>query len=239
MDNRQLADVLHESLHLQRPPVGLAFVESPPAGVTAVSEAAPSACTFWLRAVQGVFYAAAPDHAECPIGVMTMGFPASEADQARAMETVGTFIELDYFSAEEVTHLPSVTKPHAGIVYGPLAEMPLSPDVVLVVTSPYQAMLLAESGGTMALGEVPRFAAMGRPACAAIPRAMSAGQATLSLGCIGARTYADIPRDTALVVLPAERLEQTVSRLATLLHANDTLGEMHRQKKAQFAASTS
>lgn len=218
--------------------MGLAFVEEPPPHVPSVSDAAPSACTFWRRAEHGVFYAVAQDHQECPVGVLTMGFPLDESGQRRAQATVGLFAQLDYFSPDEVAHLPSVSKPYAGIVYGPLAEMPVPPDVVLVVASPYQAMVLAESGGTLALQDVPQLAVMGRPACAAIPRAMQAGQTTLSLGCVGARTYAEIPEDRLLVALPAERLEQTIERLGTLQNANDVLGGMHRQKRAQFAGAS-
>lgn len=236
MNNRQLAEVLQASLRLDRPPIGLAFVDAPPEGVPGVAQAAPSACTFWRRAEEHVFYAAARDHHECPIGVLTMGFPADAQVQARAQETIGTFVALDYFSMDEVAHLPSVeNRAHQGIVYGPLADLPVAPDVVLVVASPFQAMVLAESGGSVALGEVPQLAAMGRPACAAIPRAMQAGQTTMSLGCIGARTYAEIPEDRALVALPAEKLEHTVQRLATLLHANSALEQIHSEKKAQFA----
>jgi uncharacterized protein (DUF169 family) len=234
MDRQQIAAVLADSLHLERPPVGLAFVEQPPLGVMGVPERAPSACTFWRRAEQGVFYAAAADHTECPIGVLTMGFQPDASEQARALETVGLFVELDYFSMDEVAHLPMVKQPHSGIVYGPLAELPVDPEVVLVVTSPFQAMLIAESGGTTALADVPQLAVMGRPACAAIPRALDAHQTTLSLGCIGARTYAELPEDKLLVAIPAERLEPTVERLRTLLNANTTLANMHVGKKAQF-----
>jgi uncharacterized protein (DUF169 family) len=147
------------------------------------------------------------------------------------METVGLFARLDYFSQEEVAHLPTVTTPHRGIVYGPLADLPVPAEVVLLVASPYDAMLVAESGGSLSLVDVPQLAAMGRPACAAIPRAMASGQTTLSLGCIGARTYAEIPNDRALVVLPAERVATIAARLQTLVTANATLGEMHRGKK--------
>jgi uncharacterized protein (DUF169 family) len=234
MDNQALAAALQTALHLDRPPVGLAFVAEAPADLTRPATPAPSACTFWQRAEQGVFYADAVDHTECPIGMLTMGFPLDEAGQGQAMETVGMFARLEYFSPDEVAHLPSVTTPHQGIVYGPLAELPVPAEVVLLVASPFDAMLVAESGGSLALEEVPQLVAMGRPACAAIPRALNSGQTTLSLGCIGARTYAEIPDDRAVVVVPAHRVEPTVARLQTIAQANATLGEMHRTKKASM-----
>ncbi|TMF46918.1 MAG: hypothetical protein E6I32_11015 [Chloroflexi bacterium] len=63
-----------ELLQLQQPPVGMAFVEDVPMGVQHSPRGVPSACTFWRLAEQGVFYATAQDHKECPIGMMTMGF---------------------------------------------------------------------------------------------------------------------------------------------------------------------
>ena len=186
MDNHIIAQQLNARLHLERPPLGPAFVQEPPSHVARAAPGAPSACTFWRLAEHGVFYADAADHRECPIGLLTMGFPASEADAARAQQTVQLFAELDYFSPDEVANLPTVSTPHAGIVYGPLADLPCPPDVVLVLVSPAQGMLLAESAGSTALRQEPELAAMGRPACAAIPRALRAGQTTLSLGCIGA-----------------------------------------------------
>jgi uncharacterized protein (DUF169 family) len=237
MDNRALAEGLKASLKLERPPVGLAFVEGRPESVGTVTSPAPSACTFWRRGEEGVFYAGADDHNECPIGVMTMGFQPNAAVQKAAMETLEMFVSLDYFSMDEVAHLPSVKKPHSGVVYGPLSDLPVQPDVVLVVVSPYQAMLLSEAGGAMDLKEAPALSVMGRPACAAIPRSIAADEITVSMGCIGARTYAEVPEGQALVSIPFDRLEPAVSKMTAQLNANAALAAHHAAKKAQFAAA--
>lgn len=234
MDNEQLATTFEAGLHLERRPVGLAFLDGPPPGVPSVSDVAPSACTFWRRAEQGVFYAAAADHYECGVGAMTMGFELPEAEQGRAMELVGTMVDLGYFSMDEVPHLPSVQKPHRGILYGPLAELPVEPDVVLVIASPYQAMLIVEAGGSATLGDAPGLGTMGRPACSAIPQAFGQGAATLSLGCIGARTYAEVPHDRVVLVIPNDKLKLTAAQLDASIRANATLDRYHAQKKARF-----
>jgi uncharacterized protein (DUF169 family) len=237
--NHGLASTLQSCLRLHRPPVAVAFVESRPVGVPDARGPAPSACTFWLRAEQGVLYAAAEDHFQCPIGAMTMGFELPGPAKTAAMDLIDTMVSLNYFARDEVAHLPSVQKPHAGIVYGPLADLPVQPDLVLLVVTPYQAMLLAEAGGNTALSETPGLAAMGRPACSALSRAFNQAQTTLSLGCIGARTYAEIPEDRAVVVIPAAQIQETVARLVTLVRANDTLAQYHGQKKSQFSGPAS
>ena len=119
MTNQQLATTFTEALALEQPPVALAFVEERPNDVPDASAPAPSACTFWRRGQTELFYAAAADHYECPVGAMTMGFELPPERASEAQQLVGTMIELDYFSADEVAHLPGVQKPHRGIVYGP------------------------------------------------------------------------------------------------------------------------
>jgi uncharacterized protein (DUF169 family) len=95
-------------------------------------------------------------------------------------------------------------------------------------------MLLAEATGDATLRETPSLAAMGRPACAVVARAVNEAAATLSLGCVGARTYVELPDDRALLVLPAESLPRTAARLPALARANETLAAFHGQQKARF-----
>jgi uncharacterized protein (DUF169 family) len=218
MDNVARAQALTRELHLERTPVALAFVEGPPAGVPPLGESVPSACTFWRRAERSVFYAGATEHHECAVGAMTMGFELPAERQPEAQQLVGTMVELGYLSMEEVPHLPSVSKPHAGILYGPLEQFPVEPDVVLVIVPPRQAMVL--------------------PACAAVARTANQGDATLSLGCIGARTYVEVPDDHAVMVLAGPSLDQVVERLAPLNRANDALAEFHANRKRHFAEAS-
>jgi uncharacterized protein (DUF169 family) len=226
---QQLADLLG----LASPPVALAFVEAQPASVDRTTRHVPSACTFWRQAEQGVFYAEAPEHAECPIGVLTMGFELSEAQQPGAMQLIQSMCNLHYLSIDEVAALPKVTKPHQGIVYGPLADMPVPPDAVLLIVNAYQAMLVAEAADALQLGNTAGQVSFGRPACSVIPRALASGQVMQSLGCIGARTYVGLDPQESVVVVPGARLDALVDRLATIVAANRTLAEFHANRKRE------
>lgn len=236
MDNARAADALIRHLKLDRPPVALAFVAEQPASVAVVGSGTPSACTFWRRGETDVFYAPASAHYECPVGAMTMGFELPPERAGEAGRLVETMAELGYFSLAEVPHLPSVQKPHGGIVYGPLAHFPLQPDAVIVQANPRQAMLLAEADQGTTLRETPSLAAMGRPACAVVARATNEAMTTLSLGCIGARTYVELADDRVLVVLPAGQLTSAIERLPQLARANEILAGYHGEKKARFEA---
>src|SRR5262249_457026 len=158
--------------------------------------------TFWRRAEAGVFFAPAEAHYECPVGTMTMGFQLPADRMPRAEALVSAMVGLEYLGAEEAERMPSVAKSHTGVLYGPLAGVPGDPDVVVLLLTPRQAMLVAESAGSLSLRDTPGLAAMGRPACVAVARAANSGAPHLSLGCIGARTYLELEEDLELIALP-------------------------------------
>lgn len=237
MDNQTRARVLVDELQLERTPVAFAFVDEPPAGVAVTHATEPSACTFWRLAEQHVFYAAADRHQECGVGAMTMGFEVPEDRMPAAMELIGTMVNMGYLDMAETAHLPAVQKPHQGILYGPLASFPLEPDVALAIVTPAQGMVLAEASDAVTLREQPGLPTMGRPACAAVAWSANQDTVAMSLGCIGARTYVEVPDDRAIVVIPGAALDGVAERLGPLAKANRDLAAFHQQKKADYAAA--
>lgn len=224
-----------ELLQLAQPPIGMAFVEDVPAGLQHSTRGVPSACTFWRVAEQGVFYATAQDHKECPIGMMTMGFTMPESDQQRAQALVGTMASVQYFSPAEVSALPVVQKPHSSIVYGRLDQFPLEAEVVLCMIDTQQAMLVAEAIGTMNWLQGGQ-SAFGRPTCAVIPRTLQTGKVSMSFGCVGARTYTGLTPSELVVTIPGGEFAPLVERLQTIVAANAALAPFHQQQKAKFLA---
>jgi uncharacterized protein (DUF169 family) len=222
-----------ELLQLKQPPIGMAFVEDVPEGVQHSEKGVPSACTFWHLAEQGVFYATAEDHKQCPIGMMTMGFAMPESDQQRAQELVGTMASVQYFSPAEVSALPVVQKPHLSIVYGRLDQFPIEPEVVLCIIDTQQAMLVAEAIGTMNWLQGGQ-SAFGRPTCAVIPRTVQTGQVSMSFGCVGARTYTGLTPSELVLTIPDKEFAPLVERLQTIVNANAALAPFHQQQKAMF-----
>ncbi len=231
---QDLAQRFSEYLQLQHRPVGLAFVEEIPEQIPHTARRVPSACTFWRMGEEGVFYAGAEDHQECPIGMLTMGFPMPASDQQRAQDLVQTMASVQYFSPAEVSALPVVKQPHLAIVYGRLDQLPVKPDVVLCILHTQQAMLVAE-----ALGQVNWLqsgqAAFGRPTCGVIPRTLQTGETSLSFGCVGARTYIDLSPAELVLTIPGEKFAGLVDTLQTIVSANAALAPFHQQQKARFA----
>jgi uncharacterized protein (DUF169 family) len=78
---------------------------------------------------------------------------------------------------------------------------------------------------------------LGRPACAAVAWAANEGDVTLSLGCIGARTYVEVPDDKVIVIVPGAALDRVTERLTSLASANRDLAAFHQKRKADYAAA--
>jgi len=229
---RDIATELTSTLGLDSPPIAVALADSRPPGLPAFEEVVPSACTFWRRAETGAFYATAAQHYRCPIGAMVMGFDLPGEVQTELMSLVGFMGGQGYVGAGEPALIPTLPGKAAGVVYGPLRDFPLEPDFVLIWVTPRQAMIMTEAAGTChwTLADPP--ALRGRPACAAIPLAGSRGAATLSLGCVGMRTFTEVADDRMLAVIPAGAVGTLQRALAGTVQANRTMAGFYERRKA-------
>jgi uncharacterized protein (DUF169 family) len=224
-----------DSLKLARPPVAIAFLESPPDGLPRVDRSAASGCTYWKHASDGhAFYTTADDHFNCPVGAYTHGVDLPPAAASELQGLVGTMIELQYLNADEVPHIPRRAEPLKIAAYAPLGKAAFPPDAVIFRGNARQIMLLTEAAraaGVFADGTV-----MGRPACAAIPQALAASAGVASIGCIGNRVYTGLGDDELYLVLPGASVEQTLAQLPAIGAANVELERFHRARAAAIRA---
>lgn len=234
MNVNDLGTRLSSLLGLSRPPVAITFQDKAPAGVSRVAKTGPAGCAYWKLAADGqVFYTEAADHYNCPVGSYTHGIdlPAERAEELQ--QVVGTFVSLQYIAMEEVPAMPRRTAPFGVAVYAPLAQAPVDPDVVLIRGDARQIMLVAEAARAAGVGH--DGAAMGRPACAMIPQAMNAARGNTSLGCIGNRVYTGLGDAELYFTIPGARVGDVVTKLETILHANQTLEQYHQHRKSALA----
>ena len=125
--------------------------------------------------------------------------------------------------------IPVLKARFSHVVYGPLAAIPLAPDVVLLFGKADQMLILSEASQQVEAGLPP---AMGRPACAIVPQAMNTTRAALSLGCCGARAYLDaLTDDVALWAIPGSKLDVYAERIAALAKANAILTTFHQVRR--------
>ena len=231
MNCSELSSRLTRLLDLKQPAIGLAFLSQAPENVASYGKEVPSACTFWARAADSVFYAEEGQHANCPIGAMTMGF--------NPPQTLQMFLEKmcaeSYVAPEEAAKIPSVKKEKKGILYGPLKALPEPLDLILMWLSGRQAMLFSEATGSMSWTLSVPATAFGRPACAALAVAFNENRSTLSLGCSGMRTFTEIEDGRVLAVVPWSKADALVDALEKTHASNGAMLEFYRGHKAQFA----
>ncbi len=214
-------------LGLQRQPVAVRFQDSPPDDLPRIDEAAVSGCAYWKLAAEGQsFYTEAADHYGCPIGAHTHGIDLPDETAKELEGVVGTMVELQYISIEEVPEIPQLQGPFGVAIYAPLSDADFEPDVVLVSGNAKQMMLLAEAAQLAGLSSDTSM--VGRPTCAAIPAVMQSARTATNLGCIGNRVYTELADDELYFVIAGPQLESVVEKLATIIRANDELESYHR-----------
>ena len=229
------AQLLATSLDLSLQPVAIAFCDLLPDQLAQFDGTVPAGCVFWQEAATRTFATSAKDHALCSIGIHTHNMtdaPASQPDQLQA--SLQAMIGLDYVREEEIAAIPVAQRETKHAVYGPLAEFPMDPEVVLLFAHAQQGLILSEAVARVDAGAAP---AMGRPACAVVPQALNSGRAAVSMGCCGARAYLDAMSDAiALWALPATKLDQYCEQIEILAGANKTLSVFHELRRKEVEA---
>jgi uncharacterized protein (DUF169 family) len=231
----QTANALDE-LNLTRQPVAIAFLSSPPDGLSRIDRAAAAGCAYWRHASDGhAFYTTTDDHLNCPVGAYTHGVDMSPATASELQGLIGTMIQLQYLNADEVPQIPRRTNALQIAAYAPLGNAAFTPDVVVFRGNARQIMLLTEAA--RAAGAFAGGTAMGRPACAAVPHALTASTGVASVGCIGNRVYTQLADDELYLMVPGALLEQTLSQLATIVSANAELERFHQARAAAITGA--
>lgn len=225
---------LTSALALSRRPVAIAFRESPPDGVTALSGTQPSGCSFWRLAASGqVFYTVPSDHFNCPVGSYTHNIQLPKEREPELVNTLSLMVNVGYLRMDEVPGIPRLPSTPAVTIYAPLADTPVPPDAVLISGKPSRLMLLHEAATRAQKTPLPL---LGRPTCMAIPAALSSGVAS-SLGCIGNRIYTGIADDEFYSVIAGSDLAAVVAQLDTITSANAALTEYHTGRRASLATA--
>lgn len=164
------------------------------------------------------------DHTNCAIGAHTHAIPLPAA-RAQELEQTLTFMTgLGYVTLEEVPSIPRLPEAPGAVVYAPLGDTPVDPDVVLVAGRPGRVMLLQEA--TIRAGIAAPTPLLARPTCMARPAALAQG-VVASTGCVGNRVYTDLGDDELYVAIPGRALATLVAELGTITAANTALGDYH------------
>ncbi len=229
-------DHIQETLNLSAPPVAIGFSDEPPAGLEKwQGGAVPAGCVFWREAMRGrAFYTVPSDHYNCAVGAHThaIGLPAERGSQLE--DTIQFMVLKEYLRMDEVPGIPTLERTPAFVSYAPVETAPFRHDLILIAARPAAAMLIYEtalrSGAGAALANT-----LGRPACAVLPLTSKTGLASLSLGCMGNRTFTGLPEEELYVCIPGARWADLVVKLTEIGRANSEMQQHYRKHESQFA----
>jgi uncharacterized protein (DUF169 family) len=222
-----------KTLNLEKRPVAIKFQDAPPAGVPKFTGTQPSGCSFWRLASAGrTFYTVPSDHYNCPIGSYThkISLPPERAQELD--QTLSLMIGAGYLKMEEVPGIPQLAQTPGVIIFAPLGDTPVDPDVVLFAGRPSSIMLLQEAA--LRAGRTAQFPLLGRPTCMALPAAIAQG-AIVSSGCVGNRVYTDLNESELYVAIPGKDMGKIASELQTISAANVLLSDYHQQRRQLLA----
>jgi uncharacterized protein (DUF169 family) len=215
-DTASLAAELRQLLSLASPPIGIAFRDTaetpgaaridlphPPPTEDGRTGAVPAPCVFWGLATERVFATVEADHGNCSVGMYTHGFiPLAEA---ATKADVAALVGSGWVGEADFPKIPAVRDKPAAIVYGPLADLPVAPDVVFLRLNAKQAMVLDD-----ALGGV-RFE--GKPQCHVLAIAKDGQETAISVGCMLSRVRTGMSNGEMSCAIPAAKLAETVAAL--------------------------
>ncbi len=236
MDNAKTGQEITSAFGLDIAPIAMALVDDQPQGVEAIEGEFPSFCTFWRIAEEKTFYAPAQKHYNCPIGAMVLGFEMPKEVQEQLGGLVKKMCECSYLSEAEPAHIPTIKEKKAGVVYGPLKDFPVEPQLILMWLKPSQAMVYNEVLGCCKWSDSMQSMALGRPACAVIPTTLQKSPFGMSLGCTGMRTFTEVSDEHILATLNCEEIDSFMTNLATTVAANKEMKEFYLEHKKNITA---
>ena len=173
----RISQVLTDSVSLSLPPIAISFASQMPEGIRNWTGRVPAGCRFWQEAAKEAFATVPTDHDLCGIGTFTHNLETTEAHDADRRDALKVFSDLGYVREQDIASIPVLKSRPSHVVYGPLAAMPVPPNVVLLFGKPAQLLILSEASQQVEGGLPP---AMGRPAYAIVPQAYNTGRAALT-----------------------------------------------------------
>jgi uncharacterized protein (DUF169 family) len=232
MDYRRLEERLVDTLGLKRRPVAVTFRDSPPDRVPQFTGTEPAGCSFWRIAAEGrTFYTVPHHHYNCAVGSYTHNIPLPQERAQELDQTLAFMTSIGYISMDEIPEIPRLAHTPAVVIYAPLADTPVEPDVVLFAETAGRLMLLEEAA--LRAGVKPRIPSLGRPTCMALPAAIGNGIANSS-GCIGNRVYTDLGEGELYVVVAGSSLAKIADEVETVVAANAKLTDYHQERRCSL-----
>ena len=231
-----LAGRLTDALELAAPPIAITFAAAAPDGVAPFAEPmpdpmpdgrtgrVPAGCVFWMKATEATFSTVAEDHGNCSVGSLTHGFKT--LDEVAGNSDVAALLDTGWVTMDVVPQIPVVSEKPGAVVYGPLADTPVDPDVVLIRVTGKQLMVLHDA--------VPSMRLEGKPQCHIVAIAKEHGEVAASVGCALSRVRTGMPAREMTCAIPGSKLGEVLDALATTTVADSAVASYALEDARRF-----
>jgi uncharacterized protein (DUF169 family) len=231
-----LAGRLDAAISPTAPPIAITFSAEAPAGVAPFDAPmpeqspdgrtgrVPAGCVFWMRGTERTFSTVAEDHGNCSVGSWTHGFIPLE--EAATRGDVGALMESGWVTMEMVPHIPTVQEKPGAVTYGPLAETPIDPDVILIRLTAKSLMVLSDA--------LPGLKVEGKPQCHIVAMAKEHGEVAASVGCALSRVRTQMPSTDHTCAIPASRLGEVIEAIERTAEIDAVVARYAAEDAARF-----
>jgi uncharacterized protein (DUF169 family) len=235
-DWARLASGLADALHLATPPIAITFSTAPPSGVAAFEAPmpppaddgrtgrVPAGCVFWIHAADQTFVTMPEDHGNCSVGSLTHGLKT--LDEVAGNDDVTALVGSGWVSPEVFPQIATVSERPGAITYGPLAETPVDPDVVLLRVNGRQLMVLSDA--------MPGLRIEGKPQCHIVAVAKEQGEPAASVGCALSRARTGMQPHEMTCAIPAAQIADVVARVATTADVDNVVAKYAADDARRF-----
>ena len=232
----QLSSELSDALALGAPPIAITFSDAPPEGVAAFDDPMPppmedgrtgrvaAGCVFWMKATDATFSTVAQDHGNCSVGSLTHGFKT--LDEVAGNSDVAALLETGWVTMDVVPQIPVVHEKPGAVTYGPLADTPVDPDVVLLRLNGKQLMVISDA--------LPGLRIEGKPQCHIVAAAKEDGEVVASVGCALSRVRTGMSANEMTCAIPAGQLAGLVETISTNATADTAVARYAAQDAKRF-----
>jgi len=177
-----------------------------------------------MKAVDATFNTAPDDHANCSVGSVTHGF--KKLEEVADKQDVAALMTTGWVDGPTMSGVPAVSTRPGNITYGPLAQTPIDPDVVLLRLNPKALMILSDAYPDLQIG--------GKPQCHIVAIAKEHGNLAASVGCMLSRVRTGMPNNEMTCAIPANQLPEVVERLDATAHVDATVGRYAAEDSRRF-----
>jgi uncharacterized protein (DUF169 family) len=220
---------LRDTVGISRRPVAVTFLLNPPQGVPKFAGKAPSGCSFFGIASGGMtFYTIPSDHYHCSVGCYSCNLPLPPGHTQEMEKSLKSMSESGSIHLDDIHAVPRTAENPQVVVYSPLGDTPVEPDIAVLMVRPLQAMFLQEAASRRKIKL--QIAPFGKPTCMFLHSVLKETAIT-SAGCMGNRVYNALSDDEFYMLIPGSLLARITDEVQVIATANTKLAEYYLQQR--------